>query len=252
MSLQRNNAAGAPHAPLTQYYGAESARRTWVRDIFNRTAVDYDRIESVMSAGSGARYRRLALLRAGLTPGMNVLDVGTGTGLVAKQARRIVGEGGSVTGVDPGIGMLNAARFSEGIRAVAGLGERLPFAAQRFDFLSMGYALRHVADLSSLFAEYHRVLKPGATVCVLEISRPMGRAAHALLKLYMRTIVPLLTRVLARRAETATLMRYYWDTIETCVAPEVVLSALEAAGFERAERHVEMGIFSEYRGRRSG
>jgi demethylmenaquinone methyltransferase/2-methoxy-6-polyprenyl-1,4-benzoquinol methylase len=250
MNLKRNSPGGAPHAPLPEYYGAESARRTWVRDIFNRTADDYDRVEAVMSAGTGPRYRRLALLRAGLTAGMQVLDVGTGTGLVAKQALRIVGERGTVTGVDPGIGMLSAGRFPAGIRAVAALGERLPFAAQRFDFLSMGYALRHVADISWLFAECHRVLKPGATVCVLEITRPAGRAANAMLKAYMRTIVPLITRVLARHVETATLMRYYWDTIEACVAPEVVLSALQAAGFECVERHVEIGIFSEYRGRR--
>src|SRR5205823_4109079 len=122
MSSQPIPTASAPHPPLTDYYGEETARRTWVRDIFNRTASDYDRVESAMSAGSGARYRRQALLRAGLSPGMQMLDVGTGTGLVAKQALRIVGEAGAVTGVDPGIGMLAAGALPGRIRAIAAMG----------------------------------------------------------------------------------------------------------------------------------
>jgi demethylmenaquinone methyltransferase/2-methoxy-6-polyprenyl-1,4-benzoquinol methylase len=250
MTSPRSSIVSAPHPPLTAYYGEESARRTWVRDIFNRTATDYDRVESAMSVGLGAHYRRVALLRAGLAPGMHMLDVGTGTGLVAKQALRIVGESGTVTGVDPGIGMLAAGELSRRIRAVAAMGERLPLADEQFDFVSMGYALRHVSDIAAVFAEFHRVLKPGGRLCVLEITPPQGRAWAALLKLYMRTLVPLLARVVARHADMATLMRYYWDTIETCVPPSALIAALQAGGFERVERHVERGIFSEYRARR--
>jgi demethylmenaquinone methyltransferase/2-methoxy-6-polyprenyl-1,4-benzoquinol methylase len=181
MTSPRSSIVSAPHPPLTAYYGEESARRTWVRDIFNRTATDYDRVESAMSVGLGAHYRRVALLRAGLAPGMHMLDVGTGTGLVAKQALRIVGESGTVTGVDPGIGMLAAGELSRRIRAVAAMGERLPLADEQFDFVSMGYALRHVSDIAAVFAEFHRVLKPGGRLCVLEITPPQGRAWAALL-----------------------------------------------------------------------
>ena len=73
--------AFVPHAPLTHYYPDETQRATWVQRIFDRTAGDYDRIERIVALGTGFRYRRKALERAGLRPGMNVLDVGTGTGL---------------------------------------------------------------------------------------------------------------------------------------------------------------------------
>jgi len=82
----------APHPPLTAYYGAESERRDWVRSVFDRAAPDYDRVEKLIGLGSGSWYRRQALLRAGLASGMRVVDVGTGTGLVAREAARI-GEG---------------------------------------------------------------------------------------------------------------------------------------------------------------
>src|SRR5262249_23695053 len=89
----------APHPPLTQYYQHEEERRAYVLDLFTRTAADYERIETLLSWGSGAWYRRQALLRAGLAPGMRVIDVGVGTGLVARAACAIVGDPNRVTGV---------------------------------------------------------------------------------------------------------------------------------------------------------
>ena len=242
----------APHPPLTEYYPEESARRAWVRSIFDRTAGDYDRVERVVSAGSGAHYRRRALLRAGLIPGANVLDVGSGTGLVAKQAMDLVASNGTVTAVDPAIGMMLAGALPEKIRPVGGSGEALPFANAKFDFLSMGYALRHVSNVAPVFAEFFRVLKPGGRLCILEITRPQGRVASALLKFYMRQLVPTLARYVGRHVDTAELMRYYWDTIEACLPAEELMAMLRAAGFEQVRRHVEVGIFSEYQARRPG
>ena len=104
----------APHPPLTDYYADEDARHRWLRTIFDASAVDYDRIEGLMAFGTGPWYRRQALRRAGLAPGMQVLDVGTGTGLTAIQAVRLTGDGANMTGVDPSIGMLANARLPEG------------------------------------------------------------------------------------------------------------------------------------------
>ncbi len=236
----------APHPPLRDYYPGEAERRGWVRQIFDRTAGDYDRIERIMALGSGSWYRRRALRRAGLLPGMRVLDIGVGTGLTAKQAALLVGISGRVTGVDPSEGMLHSARVPAGVELLIGTAEAIPAAAETSDFLSMGYALRHIADMSAALLEFMRVLKPGGRICLLEITRPEGRVSRALLKAYMRGVVPCLAAILGEDADSPRLMRYYWDTIETCAAPHEILEAIREAGFVDEYRHVELGVFSEY------
>ena len=235
-----------PHPPLTDYYDGPNERTGWLRGIFDRTAEDYDRIEQVVGLGSGRAYRRKALLRAGLVRGMRVLDVGAGTGLVTKEAVAIVGAAGEVTAVDPSPGMLGVAHFPERVTVLQGLAEQLPVADEAYDFVSMGFALRHVSGLDAAFAEFHRVLKPGGRVCILEITRPAGRVANQLLRLYMRRVVPAVAWVVARQRETVTLLHYYWDTIEACVPPAQVLAALERAGFTKARCATNLRIFSEY------
>jgi demethylmenaquinone methyltransferase/2-methoxy-6-polyprenyl-1,4-benzoquinol methylase len=240
----------APHPPITGFYDRPEDKRPVVRRMFDGAAGDYDRVERMMALGSGRWYRGQALRRAGLAPGMRVLDVAAGTGLVAREAAAIVGDGSRVLGVDPSPGMLaQAARLVPGVRLILGIAESLPVADASVDFLSMGYALRHVSDLAVTFREFRRVLRPGGTVCVLEITRPAGRVRTAALRLYMRWVVPALTRLAARGNDSHRLWAYYWDTIEHCVPPERIIEAMAAAGFVDVRRRVELGIFSEYTGR---
>lgn len=234
-----------PHAPLTAYYGNEAEHERFLARMFDATAPDYERIERVLALGTGAPYRRFALRRAGLAEGAQVLDVGIGTGLVARAALRLVGPRGRVVGVDPSAGMLAEVGLP-GVELLRGRAEDLPRPDASHDFLSMGYALRHLADVRPAFAEFHRVLRPGGRLLILEITKPRSRLGSAALKTYMRAVVPLIARVVGRRRDTAELWRYYWDTIEACIPPESVLAALRAAGFAQVRRHVELGIFSEY------
>ncbi|HEX7638652.1 MAG TPA: class I SAM-dependent methyltransferase, partial [Burkholderiaceae bacterium] len=171
-------------------------------------------------------------------------------GLVAREALRIAGPRGTLVGVDPSVGMMGEVDLP-GVELREGRAEALPVADAGADFLSMGYALRHLADVSAAFREFHRALRPGGRLLVLEITRPEGRFGRAALKAYMRGVVPLLARVVARRNHTPELWRYYWDTIEACVPPATVMQALSDAGFEDVQRRVELGMFSEYTARKA-
>ena len=241
-----------PHSALNAYYadGDSEARQAFLRRTFDDTAVDYNRLEKLLGLGTGSWYRREALQRAGLTPGMQVVDVGMGTGLVATEILRITHEPDKLVGVDPSPGMMAQARLPSGVRCLEGWAEKLPLPDASADFLVMGYALRHIADLAAAFAEFRRVLKPGGKLLVLEISKPEGKLATLALKSYMRGVVPLMARLVARESSTPMLWRYYWDTIEACAPPPAVMRTLAGVGLKEVKRDVALGIFSEYTARR--
>jgi len=237
----------APHSPLEKHYRGEPQRRGFVTGLFDRTAPHYDWINRVMSLGSGVRYRRDALRRAGLVPGNRVLDVAVGTGLVARAARDILGGGDCLAGVDPSMGMLTEARNYLPITLVQGVAEKLPVADACVDFVTMGYALRHVTDFESTFCEYLRVLKPGGTLLILEVTRPAAdSAAYRFTRFYLHTVVPLLARLGPGGSDSRTLMEYFWDTVDNCAPPATILAALAGSGFASPRRGITHRVFSEY------
>lgn len=236
-----------PH-PTLSGYPANEERSGFVRSLFDDSAANYDAVCALMALGSGQSYRRDALARAGFRCGLDYLDVGTGTGLIACEAARLAGGTAGIIGLDPSAGMLAELRRKLPLAVVRGVGERLPFADDRFELVSMGYALRHVGDLGAAFREYLRVLRTGGRVLILEISRPRSRVARWLLEVYLGRVVPLFVRILTGRPRTELLMRYYWDTISHCVSPEVVLTTMRESGFARVEHRVSFGVLSEYSG----
>jgi demethylmenaquinone methyltransferase/2-methoxy-6-polyprenyl-1,4-benzoquinol methylase len=234
-----------PHAPLPAYYSNEEEHQRFVRQMFDATALDYERVERMLAWGTGSWYRRQALQRAGLGKGMRVVDVGTGTGLLAREALELCGPEGSLIGVDPSAAMMAQAQLPTAA-LLQGRAEALPCASAAADFVCMGYALRHLSDLDQALSEFKRVLRAGGRLLMLEITRPRSALAQWALKGYMRGVVPAAARLLTRSADTATLWRYYWDTIEACISPAEVLDAMRRAGFADVKRHVELGIFCEY------
>jgi demethylmenaquinone methyltransferase/2-methoxy-6-polyprenyl-1,4-benzoquinol methylase len=241
-----------PHPTLPRYYDSTESRQRFVNDLFDRTAPWYRVIDRAAAFGMGPTYRRQSLRRAGLRPGMSVLDVGCGPGLTAQGAMRLVGAAGYVVGLDPSAGMLREARMG-GCRAlVQGVGEQLPFRDAGFDFVSMGYALRHVSDLDATFREYRRVLTPGGTLLLLEACPPRSAALRSVSRFYIRTVVGMGLAAATGNRHMRTLMRYWWDTTENCTPPDTILATLAQAGFvDGRVKELFNGSFREYRARRA-
>jgi demethylmenaquinone methyltransferase / 2-methoxy-6-polyprenyl-1,4-benzoquinol methylase len=236
----------SPHRPLSEFYAAPAERQNFINDLFDEAAPDYDWVSGMMSFGRDQIYRREALKRAGLTSGMRLLDVASGTGLMIKAALELGIDPALVTGVDPSRGMLAENRKRNPVTLLEGTGEALPCGDSTFDFVCMGYALRHVEDLGKLFAEFKRVLRPGGKLLILEITRPTNPVVLPLIRFYMQQLVPRIGWLRRRNKSTAKLMQYYWATIAECVPPSIIISALADGGFKNARRTVSNGVLSEY------
>ena len=144
----------SPHRPLQEFYATPAARSKFVNQLFDEAAPDYDWVSGAMSFWTDQAYRREALQRAGLLPGMKLLDVASGTGLMIKASLELGLNAAHVTGLDPSLGMLEQNRRRNAVSLLQGRGERLPFRDATFDFLCMGYALRHVEDLRAIVEAY--------------------------------------------------------------------------------------------------
>ena len=235
-----------PHPVLEEYYPVQADRQSFVGELFDGAARYYNHIGRMLDLGSGPMYRRQALQRAGLKPGMRLLDVATGTGLVARGAAEVLGDPRRVVGIDPSSGMLREARMALSSPLLRGRAEILPFRKDSFDMLSMGFALRHVEDLEVAFSEYRRVLKPGGRMLLLEVSRPTSRITRWLIRTHFQRVLPLLARISTGSGPAQLLMKYYWDTIDRCVPPETILDVLRRNGFVDVRRRVYCGFLSEY------
>lgn len=235
-----------PHPVIRTRFEAAEQKPDFVNQLFDRGAQYYDGIVSWGFLRSGSSYRRWALGRQGLRPGQRLLDVGCGTGLVAVEAARLLGTAQSITCLDPSSGMLSVAKRKLKAHFLQGRAEEIPLPDGSFDFLTMGYALRHVTSLDQAFQEYHRVLASGGKVLLLEITKPSNRLGAALLKTYFNSLYPWLTRIFTGSQAAQDLVKYYWETIEACVRPELILETLRRAGFREVKRDSRFGILSEY------
>ncbi len=210
------------------------------RELFAPLGPSYDRVGAVLSFGQDPLWRRFLASR--LPPdGGHVLDVATGTGLVAAELDR---RGFSVTGVDQSAEMLARARrrFGDTVELVEASADSLPFADASFDHLTFTYLLRYVDDPGRTLRELSRVVRSGGTVVSLEFGVPGGLARPAW-ELYVGAGLPLAGRALRSGwREVGDFLggsiRTYWETYPI----EHQLDLWNAAGIRDVEvRRLSLG-----------
>lgn len=244
--MPQTNEKLIPHPPLKNFYADATRRTEFVNRIFNDTASKYDPVNNILSLGSGNWYRKQALLRSGLTSEMDVLDVATGTGLVAELELTLVGPKGSVTGLDRSYNMLTEVDNKLNIPLVLGDANVLPFSDNSFHFLSMGYALRHVDDLNATFKEYFRVLKPGGVLLILELMKPTNRIIYRMIHMYFRLMATMISMPGIGGKNESKLIQYYWETIDQFVGSNTIKNSLSEAGFDKVKSFQIFNFFTEF------
>jgi demethylmenaquinone methyltransferase/2-methoxy-6-polyprenyl-1,4-benzoquinol methylase len=183
---------------------AGSARKEQALKLFAGLPRRYDAAGAALSFGQDPRWRRAMVARVGAGPRDRVLDVATGTGLVA--AALVRSSGCAVVGLDQSPEMLARAKgrlranpqLAARIELVRGEAESLPFADRDFDHLTFTYLLRYLDDPGATLRELARVVKLGGRIASLEFMLPPNRVARSLWRLYTRVGLPTLGRLISR------------------------------------------------------
>ncbi len=192
--------------------------------IFARIAARYDRINRILSLGQERKWRRRGVRMLG--PGA-VLDLGCGTGDTDFEGRRVVG-------LDPVIEMLALSRSPE---RVAGVGERLPFADAAFDGVFSGFVFRNLTSIDETLSEVGRVLRPGSSAVVVDLTRPRNPVLRVLHRLGSALLLPLIGLLFAGAP------REYWylhRSLDSLPPPEQLYADRKGLVVEEVWR---MGVF---------
>jgi demethylmenaquinone methyltransferase/2-methoxy-6-polyprenyl-1,4-benzoquinol methylase len=171
-------------------------------ELFRGLPARYDVLSAALSFWQDPRWRRALVDAVCVEDGQRVLDVATGTGMVA--AELLARCDCSVVGIDQSAEMLAAARTRFGATAssrvelIQGQAEALPFADASFDALTFTYLLRYVDDPRATMCELARVVRPGGRVASLEFGVPPWLPARAAWRLYTALGLPALGRLASR------------------------------------------------------
>ena len=232
---------------------AWSDKAARVRSVFASVAGRYDVMNDLMSLGLHRVWKRFTVSLTGLRPGQHALDVAGGTGDLALGMLRQVGGSGRVILSDINASMLALGRdrlldagYLANAQCLVADAERLPFADNSFDCLTIGFGLRNVTDKAAALRSMHRVLKVGGQLLVLEFSTPVAPGLKPLYDAYSFNVLPLLGRVVANDADS---YRYLAESIRMHPDQETLLAMLGEAGFTQTRYHnLSGGVVALHRG----
>jgi demethylmenaquinone methyltransferase/2-methoxy-6-polyprenyl-1,4-benzoquinol methylase len=214
----------------------EKARK--VRGVFDSVAPRYDMMNDLMSLGLHRAWKAYAVLVADVRPGQRVLDIAGGTGDLAQAFARKAGSEGLVVHTDINASMLRVGRdrlLDAGVvlPTVVCDAEKLPFAPESFDRVSVGFGLRNMTHKDLALAEMHRVLRPGGKLLVLEFSK-VARPLEKAYDWYSFNILPRIGRVVARDEAS---YRYLAESIRMHPGQEELKAMMKKSGFGHVDYH---------------
>ena len=226
---------------MTHLKGDDRAR--YVQQMFTQIAPRYDLMNRLMTAGQDVAWRKEVIRRARLAPGARVLDLGAGTGDLAREAARQQ-PAANVVAADFTLAMMRArerhgraqdrhgqtqGRSEPALTWAAADARCLPFGDGVFDAVVSGFLMRNVGDVAPVLEEQRRVLRPGGRVVILDTTQPTRNVLWPIIWVHLHVVIPFVGGLISgfRNAYT-----YLPDSTESFLAAEDLAGRLAAAGFK--------------------
>ena len=214
---------------MTQLTGRE--RAAYVQNMFTRIARRYDLMNRLMTGGQDVRWRRQVIQLARLQAESSLLDLGAGTGDLAREALAQCPQA-RVVAADFTLEMMRVGQKNGALEFSTADALHLPFPALLFDAVISGFLMRNVIDLQQALQEQYRVLKPGGRMVILDTTRPQKNLLSPFIWLHMHVIIPALGGLLTGVKEA---YRYLPETTEGFVTAEDMAARMKAVGFKNVK-----------------
>ncbi len=212
---------------MTRLTGQE--RATYVQKMFTQIARRYDLMNRLMTGGQDVRWRKQVIQLARLGNHARLLDLGTGTGDLAREAATQFPRA-RVIAADFTLEMMRVGQRRGPLNFSSADALRLPFTDSSFDAVVSGFLMRNVIDLQKAIQEQHRVLKKGGRIVILDTTRPKKNLLSPYIWMHMHVVIPLLGKLLTGSSDA---YRYLPETTEGFVTAENMASRMAAAGFKK-------------------
>ncbi len=236
---------------MNEFRHRGKTKKEFVKYIFNDISDNYDFLNHFLSGGIDIIWRRKFIKSLNFSDGEKVLDVATGTGDVAFAIKRK--HDVSIIGLDLSANMLKVARKKSAksgvndIEFIEGDAEKLPFDDNTFDKLVISYGLRNLGDFKIGIEEFYRVLKPNASIGVLEFMQPRSTIVSVVFKLYFNHILPRIASLFSNSKA----YRYLPESVQNFFTPEELKKLMEEVGFKEVKcKNLSFGITTIINGKK--
>lgn len=212
---------------MTQLTGNERAK--YVQNMFTRIAKRYDLMNRLMTGGQDVRWRRRVIQLARLDNNASLLDLGTGTGDLARDAQSQYPQA-KIIAADFTLEMMRVGKKTSPLNFSTADALKLPFHDSSFDAVVSGFLMRNVIDLNQALKEQYRVLKNAGRIVILDTTRPKKNILSPFIWLHMHFVIPTLGGLLTGSRDA---YRYLPETTEGFVTAENMAARMAAVGFKK-------------------
>jgi demethylmenaquinone methyltransferase/2-methoxy-6-polyprenyl-1,4-benzoquinol methylase len=228
---------------MNEFSHKGKSKKEFVKYIFNDISSTYDFLNHFLSLGIDVLWRRKFIKSLNFSDGDKVLDVATGTGDVAFAIRRKYNT--DIIGLDLSVNMLEIAKKKlkkfkiDDIDFIEGDAENLPFDDNTFDKIVISYGLRNLGDCQKGIEEFHRVLKPGGKLGILEFFQPQSTIIAKIFKFYFNKILPRVASLFSNSKA----YRYLPESVENFMSPNELKVLLKEVSFNNiSSKNMSFGI----------
>ena len=234
---------------VTPYQHEDISKKDQVTEMFDNIAPSYDLLNHALSFGIDVLWRRKAIRMLKPYSPKRIVDIATGTGDFAVEARRLQPD--EIIGIDISPGMLEVGKekmrkkkLDALVKMELGDSENMTFADESVDAITVGFGVRNFENLPKGLGEMHRVLKKGAAAVILEPSFPTRFPLKQLFYLHFRIITPLIGKLISGDDAAYT---YLPESVKAFPNGKAFTDICREVGFSKAEYHpLTLGICSLY------